>query len=87
MGGSVAVLFQVLLLGPAIGWTTARNMRVLMVEQNRKDLLAITELCVAGKIVPAIDRVFTLEELPEAMRYVGEGRAKGKVVITVPDLV
>jgi D-arabinose 1-dehydrogenase-like Zn-dependent alcohol dehydrogenase len=56
---------------------------MLMVAQTRKDLLAVTELCEAGKIVPAIDRLYALEELPEAMRYVGDGSAKGKVVITV----
>jgi len=83
VGGSVAVLFQILLLGPAIRWATAKNLRMLMVAQTRKDLLAVTELCEAGKIVPAIDRLYPLEELPEAMRYIGEGRAKGKVVITV----
>jgi NADPH:quinone reductase-like Zn-dependent oxidoreductase len=37
----------------------------------------------AGKVRPVIDRKYLFEEIPEAMRYVGEGRAKGKVVITV----
>jgi NADPH:quinone reductase-like Zn-dependent oxidoreductase len=54
-----------------------------MVPQNRKDLIAITELCVTGKIVPVIDRRYPLSEVPEALRYVGEGHAKGKVVITM----
>jgi len=58
-------------------------MRILVVPQNRKDLIAITELCEAGKIVPVIDRRYQLSEVPEALRYVGEGHAKGKVVITV----
>ncbi|RLT37679.1 MAG: NAD(P)-dependent alcohol dehydrogenase [Chloroflexi bacterium] len=83
VGGSVALLFQVLLLGPLIGKTANKNMRVLVVPQNRKDLLAITELCESGKIVPVIDRRYPLHEVPQALRYVGEGRAKGKVVITV----
>jgi len=85
VGGSVATLFQILLLGPWIRRTTGRNVRILVVPQNRKDLIAITELCEAGKIIPVIDRRYPLSEVPEALRYVGEGRAKGKVVINVVD--
>jgi NADPH:quinone reductase-like Zn-dependent oxidoreductase len=83
VGGSVAVIFQILLLGPLIRKTTGKNIRMLVVPQNRKDLISITELCEAGKIVPVIDRQYSLSEVPEALRYVGEGRAKGKVVITL----
>lgn len=83
VGGSVATLFQILFLGPWIRRATRKHLRILMVPQNRKDLISITELCEAGKIVPAIDRRYALSEVPEALRYVGEGRAKGKVVITV----
>jgi len=43
----------------------------------------ITELCEAGKVVPVIDRRYPLSEVPEALRYLGEGHARGKVVITV----
>jgi NADPH:quinone reductase-like Zn-dependent oxidoreductase len=85
VGGSVATLFQILLLGPWIRRTTGRNVRILVVPQNRKDLIAITELCEAGKIIPVIDRQYPLSEVPEALRYVGEGRAQGKVVINVVD--
>jgi NADPH:quinone reductase-like Zn-dependent oxidoreductase len=60
-----------------------KNLRVLAVQRNQKDLVAITELCEAGKIVPVIDRIYPLSAVPEALRYVGEGRAKGKVVITL----
>jgi NADPH:quinone reductase-like Zn-dependent oxidoreductase len=56
---------------------------MLMVPQNREDLIAITELVEAGKINVVIDRTYSFDEIPEAMRYVSEGRAKGKVVITV----
>lgn len=83
VGGSVAVIFQILFLGPWIKRTTAKNIRMLVVPQSRKDLISITELCEAGKIVPVIDRRYLLSEVPEALRYVGEGHAKGKVVITV----
>jgi NADPH:quinone reductase-like Zn-dependent oxidoreductase len=83
VGGSVALIFQILLLGPWIKRATTRNIRILAVPQNRKDLISIKELCEAGKIVPVIDRQYSLSEVPEALRYVGEGRAKGKVVIVI----
>ena len=83
VGGSVATLFQILLIGPLINRATGKNLKILMVPQNRKDLLAITELCQAGKVRIVIDRHFPLSETREALRYVSEGRAKGKVVITV----
>ncbi len=82
-GGSVATLFQILFLGPLISRTSGRNIRLLMVPQNRKDLLAITELCVAGKVTPVIDRRFSLSEVPEAFRYIAAGNGKGKVIITM----
>lgn len=83
VGGSLAVLFQILILGPWIRRTAQRNLRILVVPQNRKDLIAITELCEAGKIVPVIDRRYSLSDVPEALRYVAGGHAKGKVVITL----
>ena len=83
VGGSVATLFQVLLLGLWIRRTRGRNVRLLVVPQDSKALMTITELCVAGKVVPVIDRRYPFDEIPEALRYVAEGRAKGKVVITI----
>jgi NADPH:quinone reductase-like Zn-dependent oxidoreductase len=83
VGGSVAVLLQVLVAGAWIGRIRAKKLRLLVVPQSRSGLLSITALCEAGKIVPAIDRRYSLSEVPEALRYVAEGRAKGKVVITV----
>ena len=86
VGGSVPVIFQILLLGPWIKRATGKNVRMLAVPQNRKDLISITELCEAGKVVPVIDRRYPLSEVPDALRYVGEGRAKGKVVITLENI-
>lgn len=85
VGGSVGTLFQILFLGPWIKRTTGKNIRILMVPQNNKDLMSITQLCEAGKIVPVIDRRYPFHEAPEALRYVSEGRAKGKVVITLEE--
>jgi len=83
VGGFVSTIFQVLLLGPWIRKATSKNLRMLAVSQNRKDLIAITELIQAGKIRPIIDKTYSFDEIPEAMRYVSDGNAKGKVVIAV----
>jgi NADPH:quinone reductase-like Zn-dependent oxidoreductase len=50
---------------------------------NQKDLAYLGELLEAGKVVPVIDRRYPLRETAEAMRYLGTGHARGKVVITV----
>jgi NADPH:quinone reductase-like Zn-dependent oxidoreductase len=82
-GGSVATIFQILLLGPWIRATTGKKIRILAVKPNLKDMVYMTELCEAGKVTPVIDRRYPLSEVPEAIRYLGEGRTQGKVVITV----
>ena len=52
-------------------------------KSNQKDLVFMKELLEAGRVVPVIDRRFPFSEVPEAFRYIGEGHARGKVVITV----
>ena len=55
----------------------------IMAHKPNKDLAFMKELLEAGKVVPVIDRRHPLSEVPEALRYLGEGHARGKVVITV----
>jgi len=50
---------------------------------SQNDLAILKELLEAGKVIPVIDRRYTLDEAAEALRYLGEGHARGKVVITV----
>lgn len=50
---------------------------------NRKDLIALAELIEAGKVKPVIDRTYPFAEAPDAMRYLGQGHVRGKVVVTV----
>ena len=83
VGGSAASLFQILLLGPWIRRTSGKKIRILAVQPNLKDLIHTKELCEAGKIVPFIDKRYSLIEVSEALQYLGEGRVKGKVVIMV----
>ena len=55
----------------------------LMAKRNKDDLIVLKELIEAGKVTPVIDRSYPLSEVPEAIRYLEEGHARGKVVITV----
>ena len=50
---------------------------------NKEDLVVLKDLIEAGKVTPVIDRIYPLSEVPEAIRYLEEGHARGKVVITV----
>jgi NADPH:quinone reductase-like Zn-dependent oxidoreductase len=83
VGGSVATMLQIVFLGPLIRRATGRKIRLLVVQPNPRDLVALAELCETGAIVPVIDRRYPLSEVPEALRYLGANRARGKVVITV----
>ena len=58
----------------------------LLVKPNQADLLVLKELCETGKVRPVIDRRFTLSEVPAAVRYVEDGHARGKVVVTASRL-
>jgi NADPH:quinone reductase-like Zn-dependent oxidoreductase len=58
-----------------------QRIRVFVVRHNREDLAVLKELVEAGKIAPVIDRRYTLREVPEALRYQGEGHSQGKIVI------
>jgi NADPH:quinone reductase-like Zn-dependent oxidoreductase len=60
-----------------------RHLRPLAAEPNQADLQFLTELIEAGKITPVIDRTYSLSEVPDAIRYLHEGNARGKIVITV----
>jgi D-arabinose 1-dehydrogenase-like Zn-dependent alcohol dehydrogenase len=50
---------------------------------NRDDLAVLRDLLEAGQVAPAIDRQYSLDDVPEALRYLGEGHARAKIVITV----
>jgi len=83
VGGSVTTLLQVLLAGPLIGRAGGKKIRLLAVRLGVEHLAPMVELCQAGKIATVIDRRYPLSETPAALQYLGEGHAKGKVVIIV----
>jgi len=72
-----------MLLGPWMSMTGSKKMGNSMTKPNKKDLVFMKELLEAGKVVPVIDRRYPLSEVAEALRYLEEGHAQGKVVITV----
>ncbi len=83
-GGSMAQIFQALLLGAWLSRTGDKKLGSMGVAKpDQKDLVFMKELLEAGKIIPVIDRCYPLSEAAEAIRYLEEEHAQGKVVITV----
>ncbi len=60
----------------------SQKMTTFTAKENNEDLIVLKELIEAGKVTPVIDRTYPLSEVPEAIRYLEEGHARGKVVIT-----
>jgi NADPH:quinone reductase-like Zn-dependent oxidoreductase len=81
-GGSNRQLFHALFLGPLLSFGN-QKFGNLLTRPSQRDLVQLRELIEAGQVKPVIDRRYTLDEVPEAVRYIEEGHARGKVVITV----
>lgn len=77
--GVVARLLRARLLSPFVG----QNLRTFLSSENHEDMIALAELVESGKVAPVIDRTYPLAGVPDAIRYLEEGRARGKVVISV----
>ena len=78
LGGSDRQV-RALVLSRFIGQT----LKTFVAKENHEDLLVLKELIEAGKVTPAIDRAYPLAEAPDAISYMVQGHARGKVVITV----
>jgi NADPH:quinone reductase-like Zn-dependent oxidoreductase len=61
----------------------SQKMGMMMAEPSNKDLTLLADMMQSGKLKPVIDRTYKLEQVPDAIRYVEQGHARGKVVITV----
>jgi NADPH:quinone reductase-like Zn-dependent oxidoreductase len=82
-GGAMAQMYQAMLLGPVLSMSGGKKMGNMLMKLNTKDLVCMKELLEGGKIVSVIDRRYPLDETAEAIRYVEEGHARGKVVVMV----
>jgi NADPH:quinone reductase-like Zn-dependent oxidoreductase len=67
----------------ALSRFVGQRLTTFVSNENHRDMLALKELIEAGEVTPVIDRSYPLAEVPQAMRYLEEGRARGKVVIEV----
>ena len=70
---------RAMLLSPFVG----QRLGTFVSIESAEDLVALKELIEAGKVTPVIDRTYPLAEAPDAIRYVEQGRARGKVAITI----
>lgn len=77
--GPFARVIKACLLSPFV----SEELVMLLASINKDDLLLMKELMEEGKVTPVIDRTYALSEVPEAIRYLEKGHARGKVIITV----
>ena len=77
--GIVARLLRAHLLSPFVG----QKLRTYVSSENHEDMIVLKNLIESGKLTPVLDRTYPLAEVPEAIRYLQEGHAQGKLVITV----
>jgi len=83
VGGPMPRMLQLLFLSFCASLTRESRKFRLVAEGPNKGLADLKELIEAGKLVPIVDRTYQLSEVPEALRYFGEGRHKGKIVIAM----
>jgi len=83
IGGSMPLMFRVMFSGLWISMTGRKKFKILMAKINSEDLVILKELFEAGKLATVIDRRYLLSETAEAIRYLEEGHARGKVIITL----
>jgi len=83
VGGSARALVRFVTVGALAGRLTGRSIGMLAVKPGPAHFGPMAELCASGEVTIYIDRTFGLDQVPEALTYVGAGRALGKVVIEV----
>jgi NADPH:quinone reductase-like Zn-dependent oxidoreductase len=85
LGAATALLLEGAFLGPPISMTGSRKMAVMWWWKpfHQEDVAFLKELIEAGSLAPVIDRCYPLSEVPDALRYLEEGHARGKIAITV----
>jgi NADPH:quinone reductase-like Zn-dependent oxidoreductase len=84
-GGGWLQILQAMLLGPLLSLIAKKKMRFFIANINHKDLVVLRDLVETGKVVPVIDRRYPLSAAAEALRYLEEKHARGKIVITMEE--
>jgi NADPH:quinone reductase-like Zn-dependent oxidoreductase len=77
--------FQRQIFAPLNSLFTEQKLLGLISKERRQDLLTLKDLIEAGKLTPVIDRTYPLSEAPQAIRYLEQGHARGKVVLTISE--
>lgn len=70
---------------PLISLLGDRQVKLLSAASNNDDLVLLAELMDSGKVKTVIDRTYRFDQLPDALRYQGEGHARGKTIVTIVD--
>jgi NADPH:quinone reductase-like Zn-dependent oxidoreductase len=83
VGGGGTQILQAMLLGPLLSLIGSRKLGFVMARINKADLVVLQDLLATRRIVPVIDRRYPLSAVTQAVRYLEEEHARGKVVITV----
>jgi NADPH:quinone reductase-like Zn-dependent oxidoreductase len=83
VGGGLARIFQAMLLAPLLSRIGNKKTRFFIANMNQKDLVLLKGLLEAGRVVPVIDRRYPLSDAAEALRYLEQGHARGKIILTV----
>ena len=84
-GGTKSQIFHAMLFGSFMSESGGRKMGGVSAKRSQKDLEILKELIESGKVVPVIDKRYPLAESAEALRYLGAGHARGKVIITMKE--
>lgn len=83
VGGSNKQMIQALALGPVLSAVGSQKLGNMMAEPDRDDLTDLRDFLEEGAVEPVIDRRYPLAEVPDAIAYLEDGHARGKVLITV----
>jgi len=80
-GGKTKQIFDVILFGKLMSEKNGRTLTNVSADINQQDLLTLSEMLASGKIVPVIDKTYPLAETAEALRYLGAGHARAKLIV------
>ena len=85
VGGSVGLMFQLLVLGRIIGRRAGKRLTILVASSTKADLERAAEMCLSGELAVHIDKRYRLDDVSEALRAMGAGELKGKAVVVIGD--